>query len=305
MQRLPHELLASLVASTLWFLTSPVETQYCPSHSGSPAKSDIGGRSRPDQPIRYPQVTYPATWLMKRLVRGLMYRTIDFQQTLNDLMLVPSPFSVPAVADWLLLPCRFSRPIAHRPLDEIVREWDAPAIINVVGDQWIPDTSASLASLLAAPRLRPVFTGELDRFKDVVRRLASVSPTLATATAPVTLWMRLGLDDRNSPRTFFSDLWDDDPPPITLPMYWAAVAAAEGRAAILEFLTAELRILDPRAFTTYLAQVSPSTYMVLSLMIIPSAERGMPTWRWLLAHEYQYPAEDCGILAIMASDTAS
>ncbi|KAI9216343.1 hypothetical protein BC828DRAFT_409550 [Blastocladiella britannica] len=63
-----------------------------------------------------------ATWLVKRLV----YPS-------PELILPPSLFSVLGVIDWLLLPRHFLG-MAHRPLDEVVREWDPPGRFGVQDD---------------------------------------------------------------------------------------------------------------------------------------------------------------------------
>ncbi|KAI9215768.1 hypothetical protein BC828DRAFT_46721, partial [Blastocladiella britannica] len=128
----------------------------------------------------------PATWLMKRLVHGLLEREAQLSDDpsigANPIELAPSPFLVPAVVDFMLQPRRF-RSVAAAPLDEVMRAWDVPYV--PVPDNpysWTFDAPEPLAAKLAAPRLRPIpealqlpglylHTSEYERFKDVTRRL--------------------------------------------------------------------------------------------------------------------------------------
>ncbi|KAI9216294.1 hypothetical protein BC828DRAFT_441537 [Blastocladiella britannica] len=263
----------------------------------------------------------PATWLMKRLVLGLVVRDAEFQLYNNvpaqDLTLVPSPLSVPAIIDDTLHPRRY-RAIADVPLDALIRAWDVPYVRFPATHSWVMDAPEPLATRLNAPRLRAVpealqlpglflLRGELDLFMGTTRRLAAVLPSLTTATAPVTLWIRLGIDDRKSTRSSLS-VERAFPgtlgtAPITLPMYWAMMAAAEGRVTVLDFLVAELG-MDAHALAAYLSLQRPSLFFLKSLIQHSAADRVMPTWRWLLANGYQYPADQLGFLSVFVSHAA-
>ncbi|KAI9221281.1 hypothetical protein BC828DRAFT_405049 [Blastocladiella britannica] len=281
----------------------------------SPADMDTG---------EYPDtrgLPTPATWLMKRLVRGLMSRQIEYQNTVGvvtvDLALAPSPFTVPAVVDDMLRPSRY-RSIAALSLEEVVGKWNVPHAHLGESSAWMFDAPDPVAARLASPRLRPVpealqlpglylFTGELDRFFDVTRRLATLLPTLAIAKMPLTLWTRLGIDDREITRRRLSAIHNsstgDTLPEITLPMYWAMVAASEGRASILEFLVTEIG-LNAHALSAFLSLESITSYFLPLLVQFSADGRVFPTWHWLLDHGYHYPAEQCGLLVRFVARTA-
>ncbi|KAI9224769.1 hypothetical protein BC828DRAFT_15324 [Blastocladiella britannica] len=257
----------------------------------------------------------PATWLMKRLVRrGLAMREMSCARFDNvpvaDLELVENPFTVPAVVDYLLQPHRF-RNIANMPLDELVRAWDvlferdSPDGIRTT---WVMSAPEPLATHLATPNLRPVpealqlpglylLTGELDQFMDTTRRLAAMLPTLATATAPLTLWMRLGIDDRIATRRSLSVCTSHaSNTHVTLPMYWALLAVTEGRVAVLEHLVTDLYVLDLPKLMAFLSQPVYTVYFMRLLVQFSAADRVFPTWHWLYARGYAYPTT--GIVSV-------
>ncbi|KAI9224586.1 hypothetical protein BC828DRAFT_412250 [Blastocladiella britannica] len=252
----------------------------------------------------------PATWLMKRLVFGLLERE-SLQASLSPklpataLEVPPHPLESPAVLDYLLSPHRFrQRRVADQPLNEVVAEWDAPALPTngrEFNARWAVTPSAHLAANLAPPALRPVpealqlpglflYTSRLDLFEATVRRLLAVVPTLATARAPLAVWMRLGLDDRVcmrrilnlAPRTEFRAT------DVTLLMYWALVAAMEGQVQAIEFLVREAG-LDSVELTKWLGFHAPTIVLFGGLVQFSAADRVMPMWHWLVAHGYKYP----------------
>ncbi|KAI9223110.1 hypothetical protein BC828DRAFT_376719 [Blastocladiella britannica] len=260
----------------------------------------------------------PATWLMQNLLRGLHFRRSNRKRHQNvpqtDLELAPSPFTVPAVVSYMLLPRRFWS-AADTPLDEAVRAWDAPTVRDVESELWTFDAPEPLATRLATPALRPVpealqlpllylYTGEIARFFDTTRRLVTLLPTLTTATASITLWMRLGLDSTGLPSSAFSihrsrndDVVADDSDSgrITLPMYWAVVAVSEGRVDVLDHLVSELAV-DPRALTAFLSTGDATNFVFNVLMPFSAADRVIPTWHWLVNHGYVYPAAELDAL---------
>ncbi|KAI9223197.1 hypothetical protein BC828DRAFT_279694 [Blastocladiella britannica] len=259
----------------------------------------------------------PATWLMKRLLRGLANREYISHNwrfvnrvPVPDLVLDPSPFSVPAVVSYMLRAHRFPT-VALVPLDEALRAWDVPPVLDERTYSWTMDVPEQLATQLAAPCLRPIpealqlpglylYTRGFDLFKSTVRQLADLLPTLRTAKAPLQLWTRLGLDDRFTTRRDLAQLRIDDDQymelvleDITLPTYWAMIAAAEGHRAVLEYLVDELD-LEARAFARFLSQQGPTTFVLQSLIQFAAADRVLPTWHWLVEHGYEYPAAECG-----------
>ncbi|KAI9216165.1 hypothetical protein BC828DRAFT_409737, partial [Blastocladiella britannica] len=146
----------------------------------------------------------PATWLMKRLARKLFFAREDS----HDFGGFSTPFSMHAVVDYILQPRRF-RSIAHLSLDDVVREWHVLPVFRESTKTWTFPAPEPLTACLAAPRLRPVpeglqlpgqylLMGELDLFMATTRRLALLVPTLTSATAPIALWLRLGIDDRDA-----------------------------------------------------------------------------------------------------------
>ncbi|KAI9222899.1 hypothetical protein BC828DRAFT_377248, partial [Blastocladiella britannica] len=250
---------------------------------------------------------------MKRLA-GKLFFARENSHTFCDLS---SPFTVPAVVEYMLRP-RWFHSIAHLPLDDAMRAWGVPLIYQAYKKNWTFDAPEPLAARLAAPRLRPVpeglqlpglylLMGELDRFMNIVRRLASLVPTLTSATAAIGLWMRLGIDDREFTRKTLSAM--RNPPNelesarITLPMYWALLAAAEGRVQILDFLVAELEV-DAHAMTAFLSHKLPTTFFLKSLVEFSAVTHVMPTWYWLVDHGYLYPADVCNLLSEFVGEAA-
>ncbi|KAI9217721.1 hypothetical protein BC828DRAFT_390435 [Blastocladiella britannica] len=217
----------------------------------------------------------------------------------------------------MLRPSRLQS-VASLPLEQVVRAWEVPYFYDDEVDIWKYDTPEPLKTRLAMARLRPapealqlpilyLYMGELDQFMDVVCRLQSLLPTLTTATAPVYLWTRLGLDGRLTSRRHLSaiPLGDGNTAVvqllITLPMYWAMVAASEGRVAVLDFLTSELAV-EKRSLTAFLSLLGPTRFFVSSLIHLPTADRVAPTWQWLVDCGYEYPAEQVGPLAVLSTE---
>ncbi|KAI9222192.1 hypothetical protein BC828DRAFT_378989 [Blastocladiella britannica] len=218
-----------------------------------------------------------------------------------------------AVVDYILQPRRF-RSIAHLSLDDVVREWHVLPVFRESTKTWTFPAPEPLTACLAAPRLRPVpeglqlpgqylLMGELDLFMATTRRLALLVPTLTSATAPIALWLRLGIDDRDAVRRGFSTMNNPsnvmEPARMTLPTYWAVLAAAEGRASILDFLVAELNV-DAHALMAFLSRKLLTSYFLKSLIQFSAATRVMPTWHWLIAHGYHFSAGEFGLLVIYA-----
>ncbi|KAI9222904.1 hypothetical protein BC828DRAFT_303455 [Blastocladiella britannica] len=172
-------------------------------------------------------------------------------------------------------------------------------------------------TIKSSPRLRPILEaiqllalylrmGKLDQFMDVTRRLAAALPLLTATRAPVSLWVRLGLEDRDAMCGLTSSSHDIEwgGMEITLPIYWATMAAADGCVSVLEYLVGKLG-LEAEALTAYLSLCVPTTAVLKTLVQHASADGVMPTWRWLVAHGYHYPEEDCGPLTAFIASSAA
>ncbi|KAI9224217.1 hypothetical protein BC828DRAFT_139706 [Blastocladiella britannica] len=251
----------------------------------------------------------PTAWYLRRLLVGLTVSENRRSPTTGPVeWVIPCHvFRVPAVLDFIGR-CRRN----NGPLDDVVRSWDAP-IERRGPNMYVAVPSPDLVARLAEPRLRLVPEGlqvpslllydwEHDdgaNFRALVVRLVDLIPTLATATAPMQLWLRLGADERHTFRNYFSAVHAADEvaenlhAPVTLPMVWALVASVEGRVAALDFLV-NSEYINLRLLIGWISSEAPSRALMHAWSMIPGPGRALNVWRWLVDRGYQYPSDRCG-----------
>ncbi|KAI9217065.1 hypothetical protein BC828DRAFT_274786 [Blastocladiella britannica] len=281
---------------------------------------------------------------MRRLLKGRITRSmVDSVHERCPVTIPPHAFEVPALLEYMYSRRRLAA-IAKCPLVELVQLWDSPYSEPIGSDDNDDDDndddngnsssdsssntgmrallpSPALAKRLAEPKLRLVpeglqlpsfflFASDVPQFKHVVQLLLAGVPSLKQATAPLRLWLRMGIDDRNYQRTELSlhcDGGSDEPDPaleepITLPMYWGLVAAMEGLTEALDFLVT-VGAMDLAQWIRWVSLPKPSCVIIHGFREISGTERAIPTWHWLVSHGYVFPEDDCG-LTVMILESA-
>ncbi|KAI9219267.1 hypothetical protein BC828DRAFT_406836 [Blastocladiella britannica] len=138
-----------------------------------------------------------------------------------------------------------------------------------------------------------LYAGDMIHFQRAVQSLISGIPSLATATASIRHWLPLCMDDDRLIRGPFpgwaSDEFIDDglDKPVTLPMVWALLAAVEGRAAALDFVVLEIKVVaSVDALISWFSMLAPSQSIMYGFNALPTADRALPVWRWLVDRGY-------------------
>ncbi|KAI9216803.1 hypothetical protein BC828DRAFT_441223 [Blastocladiella britannica] len=261
-----------------------------------------------------------ATWYMRRLVAHIPIREAQSSpyMTIKDVV-PPHAFQVPVVLDFLYSRHHLAMLASRGPLDAVLREWDVVthevdgALVTEENKRYQFRPTPAQEAMMAEPRLRLMpeglqvpalllYGGDIALFKLSVTRLIAGLPTLATATAPIQLWTRFGLDDRRSMRAAVS-LADDGQEPFaganehtTLPMLWALIAAAEGQAEALDHLVQAAHV-DVSHLIKWFSYEGPSRTIFRGLQDLPDSSRAVPTWRWLTDRGYVFPRDSLNYMS--------